>query len=135
MVDVRFPTPAPPRMEERAIAPTPSTALVEHALLVQSDSIEVPHATAFTMLRPTIPSMIAWLRDSTPTVVKVDFVQQAALDLRAAGNPDQQPEQAPTGVAQSVPFDTALGQPYAVVRHRTIYLATMNYEREPLCPR
>jgi hypothetical protein len=130
-----------------ALPTTSATALVEHALLVQSDSsgdttwllpqhgisgVMVQPALPFavptvrsqriksiaalskyrstprdstTLPRPTIPSLIAWLRDGARTILKVDFVQQAALDLRAAGNPTQQPEDAPTVVVQSAPFD------------------------------
>jgi len=49
--------------------------------------------------------MIAWLRDGAHTILKVDFVQHAAPDLRAVDNPTQPPEDTPTSVAQSVPFD------------------------------
>jgi hypothetical protein len=44
--------------------------------------------------------MIAWLRDSTRTMLKVDFVQRVAPDLRAAGNPTLQTVDAPTSLAQ-----------------------------------
>jgi hypothetical protein len=45
-----------------------------------------PYAAAFPTLWPTIPYMIAWLRYSTRTILKVDFMQHGTPDLRTANN-------------------------------------------------